>query len=163
MTRDKIERSTPKNSKSKKIGAIEHIVMTYGGWKVLASHFWGFLTTTFCFMPRICSRRSFRSLILLLNSQAYSSICWIRNFYDFVWETFALSLFFLFSQSLSPTCKSYRKTVAPAPGTRRVCIHSASFPLLFRWWIKTFDISLSLSFEYRPFFSTFHIQIVQYS
>ena len=52
-------------------------------------------------------------------------ICWIRNFYDFVWETFALSPFFLLSQSLSSTCKSYRKAAAPAPEARCYCIHSA--------------------------------------
>ena len=58
------------------------------------------------------------------------------------------------SQCLSPTCKSYRKTVAPAPETQCFCIHSASFPLPFRWWIKTFDIFFIPLFEYRPSLTT---------
>ena len=59
-------------------------------------------------------------------------ICWIWNFYDFVWETLALFFFFLLSQSLSPTCKSYRKTGS--------CTKSA----LFLYSLCIFPLAISM-------------------
>ena len=115
--------------------------MPYSGWRVLASHFWGSLTSTFCYMPHIC--RGTKLALYNFTSEFPSLfICWIWNFCDFVWETHLLSIL---PQPLSPACKSYRKTVAAAPKARCFYIHSISFPFLSQWWIKTFGIVYSFS------------------
>jgi len=61
-----------------------------------------------------------------LNSHVYSSIYLLDSkFYGFIWDAHLLSIF---SLPLSLTSTSYRKTVAPAPGTRCVCIILHLFP-----------------------------------